>query len=117
MNDLQKRFAAFFLGCIPVRISFVIAARKLNKEQLKTMGFLALLPAIGFLYYYFRWASEKGLAMFNEVWWNHMRPIHALLYFFFAYQAITGNRNLAWKTLAFDVAIGAISFLLHYKSP
>ncbi len=116
MSQVQKAFLIFFLGCIPVRLSLVYASRKLSKEHLKWMGYLALLPAIGFMYYFFRWSTEKGLALFKTIWWNNMRPIHGLLYFAFAYYAITGNRDYAWKILTIDVIIGIIAFLTRYYS-
>jgi hypothetical protein len=50
----------------------------------------------------------------DKIWWNKLRPVHSLLYFLFAYNAINGNRN-AWKFLLLDVIIGLISFLsFHY---
>ena len=50
----------------------------------------------------------------GKIWWNNLRPIHSLLYFLFAYNAINGNRN-AWQFLLADVIIGLISFLaFHY---
>ena len=52
MNSFQKRFLLFLIGCIGMRSLFVILARKANIEYLKYMGYLALLPAIGFIYIY-----------------------------------------------------------------
>jgi hypothetical protein len=43
-----------------------------------------------------------------------VRPLHSLLYFLFAYNAIIGNKN-SWIYLFIDVIIGFISFLIfHY---
>ena len=114
ISDIQKRFLVFFLGCIPVRSALVYMSRNIDKEHLRWMGYLALLPAIGFMYYFFRWSDTKGLALFKEIWWNNMRPIHGLLYFAFAYYAIYGKRDMAWKTLTVDVILGIVVFLMHY---
>ena len=50
MNELQKLFMLFLVGCIGVRILFVIIAKNINIKYLKYLGYLALLPAIGFIY-------------------------------------------------------------------
>ena len=52
MNTIQKRFLAFLLLCIPVRIGFVVIAKKVDKKYLPYLGYLAILPAIGFAYIY-----------------------------------------------------------------
>ena len=52
----------------------------------------------------------------GESWWNNLRPVHALLYGLFAYNAIIGNRG-AWIYLLIDVLIGLFSFLIfHYNN-
>jgi hypothetical protein len=113
MNDLQKRFLLFLIGCIGVRSLFVIIA-KYNTKYLKYLGYLALLPAIGFMYIYLTGIRNTGLGAFGEkIWWNHLRPIHSILYFLFAYNAIIGNKQ-AWIYLLMDVIIGLISFLTYH---
>ena len=79
------------------------------------MGYLALLPAIGFFYIYFTDSRQTGVEVFgSKIWWNDLRPLHSLIYFLFAYNAITGNKN-AWLYLLFDVIFGLFSFIIfHY---
>ena len=117
MNTIQKRFLLFLVGCIGTRSLFVILARKANTEYLKYMGYLALLPAIGFIYIYLTGSRITGGETFGDkIWWNNLRPLHALLYFLFAYNAIIGNKN-AWLYLLFDVIFGLTSFLIfHYQN-
>lgn len=117
MNTIQKRFLLFLVGCIGTRSLFVILARKANTEYLKYMGYLALLPAIGFIYIYLTGSRQTGGETFGDkIWWNNLRPLHALLYFLFAYNAIIGNKN-AWLYLLFDVVFGLTSFLIfHYQN-
>ena len=117
MNSLQKRFLLFLIGCIGMRSIFVIVAKNSNAEYLKYMGYLALLPAIGFIYIYLTGSRKTGGETFGEkIWWNNLRPLHAFIYFLFAYNAIIGNKN-AWLYLLFDVVFGLTSFLIfHYQN-
>lgn len=111
MNTIQKRFLLFLIGCIGTRSLFVYLAKNASEINLMYMGYLALLPAIGFLYIYFTGTRKTGAEVFGgKIWWNDLRPIHSLLYFVFAYNAINGN-PMAWVYLLIDVSIGLISFL------
>ena len=114
MNTLQKRFLLFLIGCIGVRLLFVIIAKYTNTKYLKYLGYVALLPAIGFMYIYVTGTRKTGAEVFGEkIWWNDLRPIHSILYFLFAYNAIIGNKQ-SWIYLLADVFIGLISFLIHH---
>ena len=115
MNTIQKRFLLFLLGCIGTRSLFVYLAKNASTMYLKYMGYLALVPAIGFTYLFLTDSRKTGPEVFGDkIWWNDLRPIHALLYFLFSYNAIIGNGS-AWIYLLVDVIIGLISFLwFHY---
>lgn len=117
MNNLQKRFLLFLIGCIGSRSLLVIIAKNMQVKYLKYMGYLALLISFGFMYIFLTGSRETGVEVFGEkIWWNNLRPLHSLLYFLFAYNAIIGNRN-AWIYLLIDVVIGLLSFLIfHYKN-
>jgi len=114
MNHLQQRFLMFLFGCVGIRSLFVIIARYINTKYLKYFGYLALVPAIGFIYIYLTGTRKTGAEVFGEkIWWNNLRPIHSILYFLFAYNAIIGNKQ-SWIYLLIDVLIGLISFLIHH---
>ena len=114
MNNLQKIFLMFLIGCIGLRSIFVIIAKYINIKYLKYLGLLALIPAIGFIYIYLTGSRKTGAEVFGKkIWWNNLRPIHSILYFLFAYNAIIGNRE-SWIYLLVDVLIGLVSFLLHH---
>jgi hypothetical protein len=117
MNDIQKRFLLFLIGCIGTRALFVYVAKNTSAKYLPLLGYLALLPAIGFIYIYLTGSRKTGGEVFGEkIWWNDLRPIHSLLYFLFAYNAIIGN-NKAWIYLLVDVIFGLSSFLIfHFKN-
>ena len=114
MNHLQQRFLLFLIGCVGIRSLFVIIAKYINTKYLKYLGYLALVPAVGFIYIYLTGTRKTGAEVFGEkIWWNNLRPIHSILYFLFAYNAIIGNKQ-SWIYLLIDVLIGLISFLIHH---
>ena len=115
MNNLQKRFLLFLIGCIGTRLIFVLLAKNIGLQYLPYLGYLALLPAIGFMYIYFTGSRQTGAEVFGaKIWWNDLRPLHSLLYFLFAYNAIQRNKN-SWVYLLIDVVFGLFSFLIfHY---
>ena len=117
MNTIEKRILLFLIGCIGTRSLLVYLAKNASTNYLLIMGYLALLPAIGFFYIYFTGARKTGAEVFgNKIWWNDLRPIHGTLYALFAFNAIFQNKN-AWIYLLVDVFIGLISFLyFHYTN-
>jgi hypothetical protein len=116
MNDIQKRFLLFLIGCMGARSGLVYLAKTINKEYLKYMGYLALIPAIGFIYIYITKSRQTGAeVMGDKIWWNELRPFHALMYILFALYAINGNPQ-SWIFLLIDVIIGFISFIIFHYS-
>lgn len=115
MNTTQKRFLLFLIGCIGTRSLFVYLAKNANKTYLQYMGYLSLLPAIGFFYLFLTDSRKTGAEVFGDkIWWTNLRPVHGIMYLLFSYNAINGNPN-AWIYLLVDVIIGLISFLsFHY---
>jgi len=114
MNNLQKRFLLFLIGCIGTRISFVLLSKYINKEYLPYLGYLALIPVIGFFYIWITGVRKTGNEVFGEkIWWNNQRPFHGLMYGLFAYSAINKYEN-AWIFLLIDVTFGLINFLRHH---
>jgi hypothetical protein len=114
MNDIKKRFLLFLIGCIGTRLLFVYAAKNVGPKMLPLLGYAALIPAFGFTYIFFTGSRPTGGETFGQpIWWNNLRPVHALLYGLFAYQAINRNSG-AWRILLLDVAIGLVSFLAHH---
>ena len=114
MNNIQKRFILFLCGCILVRLIFVYLAKVISLKYLPFLGYLALIPAIGFTYIFLTGSRKIGVEVFGDkIWWNNLRPIHAILYFLFAYNAI--NRvSSSWVYLLIDVVIGLFSFLFYH---
>jgi hypothetical protein len=80
------------------------------------MGYLALLPAIGFLVIYSLGLRKSGAETFGApIWWNDLRPLHGFLYLMFAWCAINGDRT-AWLFLLVDVLLGLIGFVAFHSA-
>ena len=114
MNSIQIRFILFLFGCIGMRLFFVIIAKNVSIKYLQYLGYLALVMPIAFMYIYLTGSRKTGPEVLGDkIWWNNLRPLHALLYGLFAYNAIKGNPN-SWIFLFLDVIIGLISFLTYH---
>ena len=116
MNTLQKRFLAFLLLCIPIRIIIALIAKYIDKKYLPYLGYLAIIPAIGFAYIFIFGKRKKGGETFGQkIWWNHLRPVHSFMFALFAYLAINKNAD-SYLVLLGDVFIGLVSFLHYHYS-
>ena len=114
MNDIQTRFVRFLFGCILVRFLFAYVAKIIDKKYLPYIGYLALLTGFGFSYIYLNGLRKTGQEVLgSKIWWNMLRPLHAMLYFLFAYYAINQD-NRAYIYLVIDVIIGLLSFLTYH---
>lgn len=113
-EEIQKRFALFLVGCIGTRCVLTYAAKYASPSLLRSMGYIAMLPALGFFFLYFTGIRTTGPEVFGDkIWWNNLRPVHGFLYGLFAYHAIMGHR-FAWTYLLIDVMVGLSSFLLFH---
>ena len=116
MNNVQKRFLLFIFGCIVTRLVITFYVKELDKKYLPIAGYIALVPAIGFLTIYFFNLRKTGQEVFGDkIWWNNIRPIHGILYLLFAYLAINKNKD-SWKILLIDVIIGLTMFIKYHYS-
>ena len=114
MNNIIKRHLLFLFGCIMTRLFLVYLAKNFRDKNLMYMGFLGLIPAIGFSYIYLTGSRKTGGEVFgNKIWWNSLRPVHAILYFTFAILAINKNKK-AYIPLLVDVNIGLFAFLSYH---
>ena len=104
----------FLLVCIPIRLFLAYIARIIPNNYLPMMGFVFLIPAIGFLYFYFSGTRKTGIETFGKpIWWNSLRPVHSILYLTFVYFALNKYRE-AWYFLFADAIIGLIASIVFY---
>lgn len=115
IENLKKRIFLFLFGCITARIFIAYTAKVISIDNLPYLGYIAILPAVGFTYIYLTGSRKTGAEVFGgKIWWDGLRPLHALLYGLFAYHAIS-KHDYAWKFLAADVYIGLINFLIYHS--
>ena len=113
MNTIQTRIVLFLVGCIGSRLLLSLIAKNVNKSLLSVMGYLALLPAIAWIFLYFTNGRKTGPEVFGGlIWWNNWRIVHALLYILFSIYALQG-KHFAWKVLLIDALVGLTAFI-HY---
>jgi hypothetical protein len=116
INTLKMRFYLFLFGCIGSRLGFTLLSYLVYGKLLTLLGIIALGPVIGWFYIIFIGERDTGLEVFGDkIWWKSLRPIHMLLWLFFAYLAILQN-PYAWIILLVDTIFGLTSFLLYHWS-
>ena len=114
MNTIQKRFILFIFGCIPSRFALAALAKYIPTVYLPYLGYLALLPAFGFLYLFFTGKRQVGMETQGApIWWSNFRIFHGLMYLLFAFYAINKNIN-SYKIIIVDTIVGLILFLIHH---
>ena len=114
MNNIQKRFLLFLIGCIGLRTLLVKFVKDIDAKWLPYLGAISICISIGFIYVYISGSRTTGSEVFGDkIWWNSLRPFHAMMYLLFGINAIAMHNN-AWWFLAVDVCVGLIAFLYYH---
>lgn len=115
MITRHGRIAIFVMVCMVLRILLVYTAYAIDKHYLPYMGYGAAIIAVGFAtIYVFKLQRAGNVGGFGgQVWWDHLRPIHAMLYLVFAMLAIAQHES-AYVPLLIDISVGVLSFFHHY---
>jgi hypothetical protein len=102
----------FVFGCMGVRFGIAWLAYA-HRSLLPYMGVVAVLIATSFIIIYVGGYRKTGAEVFGgKIWWNNLRPVHALLYASFAVLAFSRlYSHHAWKVLLADAIIGLVAFL------
>lgn len=118
MNNIQRRFLYFLGGCIPSRLVFVLLAKYGSVNIKQILGVIAFIIGSGFIIIFLGNLRDTGIETGGEkIWWNYLRPIHSVLYYYFFYNIFFADKINAWKILLLDVTIGLVSFLyFHFSS-
>ncbi len=116
LTNLEKRILYFLIGCIGVRLLFVYIAYNASLTLLKILGVFAIIIGLGFAIIYLFGLRKTGPeTMGAKIWWNSLRPFHALTYITFGILALAGHSEVAWKILLLDVSVGLGAFIIHHS--
>lgn len=111
---MKIRFFLFLVFCIGSRLTFTAVSALASGWFLSLLGIMALIPVIGWFYIIFIGKRDTGIEVFGDkIWWKNLRPIHMLLWLFFAFLAIQQN-HLAWLVLLVDTLFGLSAFLVYH---
>lgn len=114
MNTIHKRMILFLIGCIGTRSGLTYIVRNYYQKYRNLLIVLLLIPAIGFSYIYMNDLRKSGAEVFGDkIWWNNLRPFHALMYFSSALLVFNKNKK-AYLPLALDTSVGLISFTYYH---
>jgi small-conductance mechanosensitive channel len=114
-NKSSKRILLFLIGCMGTQLLLALLSKNVSDDILYKMGIIALFFAITSIYMFFNDERKTGTKVISgaTVWWHSLRPVHAILYFLFAYYAINKKKN-AWKILLINTLISFFAWYLHY---
>lgn len=117
-TKLQTRIVTFLIGCIGTRIGLAYAAKFSSKIWSKLLSVVTGIMALGFATIYLFGLRKTGLETQGApIWWNHLRPLHALLYAIASWGLFVGKQELSWKVLLVDTLVGLMAFLhYHYNA-
>jgi len=109
-----QRALLFLIGCIGSRSLLAYVAATISRVNLPYLGFLTMIPVLGWIYIIWTGARKTGLETGGEpIWWNQLRPLHAVNYAAFSLFAFAGNEK-AFLFLVYDVIIGLFAWIHHH---
>jgi hypothetical protein len=109
--DHTKRLWLFIIGCLGVRLLIMFIIKDfIPNHSLPYFGFFGFI--IAFILYWRYHTFKPGERGFfgGPVWWNKVRPIHAVLYLIFGIMCFAQYSG-AWIPLLIDVIVAAVVFL------
>jgi phosphate/sulfate permease len=122
MNKLDK----YFIFCVVIRLTLAwLIYFSLTTNQLGSSTYVStvilknsiimfyVISSVGLMYHYVTKTRKKG-AFGQHIWWDHMRPIHALLFLLISYFLYI-NHSLSYKLAILDtiIGIGAYMYVRH----
>lgn len=119
---MTETMLAFLIGCMGARLALAFAISRAKGRVLKALAVVTFLMALGF---FFIWAfglrptgreASRDFKTHAPIWWDHMRPLHALAFALVAVLAWRGNGSLAARIVVLDALVGLAAFTLHHSS-
>lgn len=104
------------LGCMGTRFALTALSAFATPTLLTVIGWLALIPVLGWAYIIFVGERTTGAEVFGDkIWWDKLRPLHMMLWLTFAVAAIQ-KMPQAWLILLADTLFGLAAFLIFHGS-
>lgn len=94
--------------CILVRLSLLIAIRKLYKNETFKAFATAALAVMGTGFIYKAFSGSNDEVQIADVFWHETRYIHGILYLFAAYYLYIGNINMNTAVLGTDLGFSIL---------
>ena len=115
-QSFKYRLLLFLFGCIGSRLGLTGLSAHASGNLLATLGWIALIPVVGWIYIIFVGKRDTGPEVFGDkIWWKPLRPIHAALWLAFAIMAIQ-QKSTAWIVLLIDTLFGLAAFVAFHWS-
>lgn len=124
MFHLSKRLMLFLFGCIPFRLflSYIIYIFQFHTFTyidinmfINIFALLLLIISLGFIIIFIFKLRKTGLETGGcEIWWDHLRPIHSILYLMASYYLFERKFNMASLILLLDTLMGLVSFTFYH---
>lgn len=102
---MDKNTIKYLVGCIGSRGVVIYISKTTTPDDLCYVGLIYIGISIQFCYKFFIDPADD-----NPV---YLRPIHTLLYLAFAFYAIRGYSDNAWKILLIDLIFGVSTYTIH----
>ena len=103
----------YFLICIFARLSLSLIAYAVPKARNVLIAFLLIVATTWTLMSFGIIVRETGPEVKGRIWWQKMRPFHAIMYFLSATLLYYHDFKLASIVLAADVGVGTIVRYMH----
>ena len=114
MSQKYKIIFLYLIFCIGTRLFITYKIKYHNPKYKQYYSIFLLLISLGFIMQYTLKFRKKAL-LGNEIWWDSIRPIHALLYFIGTILVYTENKN-AYIPILIDTIIGLFFFTKYYSN-
>lgn len=117
MDNAIKRRILFLLGCIPTRFFLAYTLRysvskNTNPIIHKILILLLTCISIGFAVIYIFNLRDTGAEVFGDkIWWNHLRPVHSLMYGLAGFLLYFNNIEMSSLVIFIDTLIGLTAHL------
>jgi hypothetical protein len=116
---MLPKLSILYFFCLIIRTGLIYLAYLAVKEKSPNyrlaFSLMYLTFSVGFLYQFVFKPRQKG-AFGQEIWWDYLRPVHALIYLYTAY--LIYEKNMAFiPLLVADNLIGLTGHVFyHYYS-